>query len=582
MAKRNEMEIPDRVNLVAEDAVLEGTLYIDGDVRINGRIIGSVKVQERVVMGSEGLVEGDLTAAEADLAGVVQGGVEVAERLVLRSAARIAGTIKAGDLVIEDGAVFNGTCQMGRSLWAPQQEAGTPQDAVVSRTLDKGPHTDAPPLVTDPDKSEEIRVAEDLAVPEALPIPVVSFDESAERPAPLPEATDPEAPVDSPEAAEAQTPDEPEPTVAKTPTVAPKPPRSAVRIPSRLHEKRTPGSLSGASRPSALRGMIKKNAPRLATPGGAGGMLAVAAGALLVLYLIAGGFSSIFSRPGTAADPVAQPAEQATAPDAPMAETNTPSDPDAAPAMTDAGREVVDPAEAAAAETEAARQTAEQQRATMEQARRQVAARLDEQEVQALAQQAEAARRTGTRAFADEDFEQAIRSFRSANQRFLQIKTTLDAKDQALADAAEPSASDAAESTSPDIESTAEAPEEQTEPTQPTQPAASEPASEPPPAQPAVQRLAGYLKSNIEQENAGGMQALFHRGWEPFFEQADGIRATVRPGTAEVKGTQATVRVQVDLQYRDAEQESQQDTRSYAWTLHYLDGDWVLMQVAAQ
>jgi hypothetical protein len=209
----------------------------------------------------------------------------------------------------------------------------------------------------------------------------------------------------------------------------------------------------------------------------------------------------------------------------------------------------------------------------MEQARRRVAARLDEQEVQALAQQAEAAHRTGTRAFADEDFEQATRSFRSANQRFLQIKTTLDAKDQALADAAEPSASDAAEST-------AEAPEEQTEATQPTE--LAEPASELPSAQPAVQRLAGYLKSNIEQENAGGMQALFHRGWEPFFEQADGIRATVRPGTAEVNGTQATVRVQVDLQYRDAEQERQQDSRAYAWTLHYLEGEWVLMQVAAQ
>ncbi|HMB92326.1 MAG TPA: polymer-forming cytoskeletal protein, partial [Rhodothermales bacterium] len=537
MAKRIEMEIPDRVNLVAKGTVLEGTLHVAGDVRINGRIIGSVEVEERIVMGPDGIVEGDLIAAEADLAGVVQGGVEVTERLVLRQEAYIAGTIKAGHLVIEDGAVFNGTCQMGPSIWVTQEGTGAFQGAVAS--LDDESSAEEKLPSTDPVESEEVLASPPLVVPGSLPEAEFLVDRLAENPeaveaqtsgeppeeaSPIDEPPEEASPIDEPEQANVSHSAE-----AETPPVAPESVRSAKRLRPPLRGKRTPGSPSLASHISALSGMFKKNAERLTTPGVAGGVLAAAFGAVLVLYLIFGGFSSMFSRPEPAADPVVQPAQQITASDTPVAETNTPSDPDAALAMTDVGGEVVNPAESAATETEAARQTAEQQRATMEQARRRVAARLDEQEVQALAQQAETARRTGMRALAAEDFEQATRSFQSANRLFQQIKTTLDAKDQALADAAEPAASDPAESTAEELE-------EQTEATQPVEP---EPAPELPSAQPAVRRLAGYLKSNIEQENAGGMQALFHRGWEPFFEQADGIRATVRPGTAEVKGSYA-------------------------------------------
>lgn len=597
MAKRTEIEIPDRVNLVAEGAVLEGTLHVGGDVRINGRIIGTVKVQERVVMGPEGVVEGDVIAVEADVAGVVQGGVEVAGRLVLRSSAHIAGTIRAGHLVIEDGAVFNGTCQMGRSIWSSQDEARPAQEVVATQALDDEQPAAAPPPVADPAEPAEIPATEEPVLQEALPEAVVYFDldELAEWPERLSKTTAEAAPADSPpkipEVAGAQTPvasservpspdapaqtDVAPPAASEAPTVAPirKPTVRRIRFP--LRGKRDPGRPSVVSRLSALGaalpGRIKKNADRLARPGVAGGVLAAAFGTGLVLYLIFGGFSSLFSRPEPAANPVAQPAGQATASDTPVAETNTPSDPDATLAMTDVGGEVVNPAESADAETEAARQAAAQQQVTMEQARRRVAARLDEPEVQALAQQAETARRTGTRALAAEDFEQATRSFQSANRLFQQIKTTLDAKDQALADAAEPAASDLAEP-----------PAEASEQTEAAQRAEPEPAPELPSAQPAVQRLAGYLKTHIEGENAGGMQALFHRGWEPFFEQAEGIRATVQSGTAEVNGTQATVHVQVDLQYRDAGQEPQQGSRSYTWTLQYMDGDWVLMRVATQ
>jgi len=114
MAKQVSAATPNQVNIIAKGTVFEGTLKADSDVSVSGRIIGKLEVSGRAVVAPDGTVEGEIKASNANISGTVLGDLIIAERLLLGSSARVEGTIKTGRLIIEEGATFNGECQMGQ------------------------------------------------------------------------------------------------------------------------------------------------------------------------------------------------------------------------------------------------------------------------------------------------------------------------------------------------------------------------------------------------------------------------------------------------------------------------------------
>lgn len=101
------------INLIGSGTVIEGEIRSDGDIRIDGKLIGSVNSKSKVVLGNTGIVEGDVICQNADISGSVKGKTNVKEMLHLKSDARLNGDIIAGKLVVEVGASFTGTCNMG-------------------------------------------------------------------------------------------------------------------------------------------------------------------------------------------------------------------------------------------------------------------------------------------------------------------------------------------------------------------------------------------------------------------------------------------------------------------------------------
>src|SRR5690606_26141905 len=92
--------------------VFEGTFQARSDVRISGRVVGKVQSDGKVIVAQEGVIEGEVVAASADVAGQIQGDVRITDRLVLKSSARVEGNIWTGRLVMEEGATFDGKCVM--------------------------------------------------------------------------------------------------------------------------------------------------------------------------------------------------------------------------------------------------------------------------------------------------------------------------------------------------------------------------------------------------------------------------------------------------------------------------------------
>lgn len=103
------------INVIGSDTTIEGNVTSNGDIRIDGTLIGSVTTSSKLVLGISGKIEGDANAKSADISGKVSGNVRISEILYLKSTSRIVGDIHTNKLVVESGSEFNGKCEMGKS-----------------------------------------------------------------------------------------------------------------------------------------------------------------------------------------------------------------------------------------------------------------------------------------------------------------------------------------------------------------------------------------------------------------------------------------------------------------------------------
>lgn len=129
--KRVAEEISNSSNTIGKGTFLEGNVETYGNIRIEGKVTGNVKSKSKVALGPSSFVQGNVTAQNADLEGEVKGRIEVAELLVLKATAVIHGDIVTGKLVVEPGALFNGTCKMGATV----KEIKIAENGTQSRTF---------------------------------------------------------------------------------------------------------------------------------------------------------------------------------------------------------------------------------------------------------------------------------------------------------------------------------------------------------------------------------------------------------------------------------------------------------------
>lgn len=99
--------------VIAEGTVIEGIFKSSEDVRLDGKIIGEVSCEKRLVMGKEGIVEGKITTLDAVVRGRVDGEIRVSGILHLQETAHIEGKIVARKLIMDEGAAYSGECNIG-------------------------------------------------------------------------------------------------------------------------------------------------------------------------------------------------------------------------------------------------------------------------------------------------------------------------------------------------------------------------------------------------------------------------------------------------------------------------------------
>ncbi len=115
-SNKNQSVDASSVNLIGNGTKIVGDITSAGDFRIDGHLTGNIVTTGKFVLGISGVVDGNVTAVNADLSGEVKGKVNVSEMLSLKNSAKISGDIVTGKLAIEPGALFTGTCNMGAKV----------------------------------------------------------------------------------------------------------------------------------------------------------------------------------------------------------------------------------------------------------------------------------------------------------------------------------------------------------------------------------------------------------------------------------------------------------------------------------
>jgi cytoskeletal protein CcmA (bactofilin family) len=99
-------------SLIGAGTSLKGDISSNGDLRIDGKLVGNIDCTAKVVIGANGVVEGDISGQQADIMGTVTGSIKVKDLLQLKSSCVVSGNLYASKLQIEPAATFNGQCHM--------------------------------------------------------------------------------------------------------------------------------------------------------------------------------------------------------------------------------------------------------------------------------------------------------------------------------------------------------------------------------------------------------------------------------------------------------------------------------------
>lgn len=112
MGKPNTPEPIQTANLIQSGTMITGDIQSNGNIRIDGNLTGTVNAGGKVILGTTGVVDGDIICINADIEGRVNGTLLVRELLSLKASSLVTGEITTAKLAIEPGARFSGTCNM--------------------------------------------------------------------------------------------------------------------------------------------------------------------------------------------------------------------------------------------------------------------------------------------------------------------------------------------------------------------------------------------------------------------------------------------------------------------------------------
>jgi cytoskeletal protein CcmA (bactofilin family) len=125
------------VSHLAEGAELVGEISFTNGVRIEGVVKGKVRAETILEIGPAGKIEAEATVRNISIRGEFRGIIHASDRVEIHKEGKVYGEIFSPCLIIEAGAVFEGSCNMSEHLKSKKEGKS------VSMPLNQDPTTQA-------------------------------------------------------------------------------------------------------------------------------------------------------------------------------------------------------------------------------------------------------------------------------------------------------------------------------------------------------------------------------------------------------------------------------------------------------
>ena len=123
--KKDTQGDSENFTFLGKDVTFKGVVSFDGMVRIDSYLEGEIHTKGTIVVGEHAVIKGLITAGTLISSGKIKGTITASEKVQLLKSGILIGEVYAPLFSMEEGAHFQGLCDMGPSQWADQEPMAT-------------------------------------------------------------------------------------------------------------------------------------------------------------------------------------------------------------------------------------------------------------------------------------------------------------------------------------------------------------------------------------------------------------------------------------------------------------------------
>ena len=98
--------------MIGPDAKINGPVKLEQGIIIYGKVNGDVRTRGSIRIAKEGIVNGNIKCSDIVLGGTIIGDIQSEGSVTLKKTSKLKGDISYRKLHIEDGAKFEGQCDL--------------------------------------------------------------------------------------------------------------------------------------------------------------------------------------------------------------------------------------------------------------------------------------------------------------------------------------------------------------------------------------------------------------------------------------------------------------------------------------
>jgi cytoskeletal protein CcmA (bactofilin family) len=117
--------VPEQAEITAflgKGTEFKGVLSFEGTIRVDGKVDGEVISKDTLIAGDGAYLHGEITVGTLISSGKVFGNINASQKVHILAPGAIQGNIKTPRLIIEEGVLFDGKCEMASEKKASEQK----------------------------------------------------------------------------------------------------------------------------------------------------------------------------------------------------------------------------------------------------------------------------------------------------------------------------------------------------------------------------------------------------------------------------------------------------------------------------